>query len=139
MHLVKGKNWWAGIGSVVHSYAEIYRAAQNIGDHFKKNMAFLEGNNQFAGDFCANMDETNADIVQFTKIWSWELIVQHQGYLQKVCCHKCQFCTKVCASSRLASQVHMMTGKNIKKMYWCVTSQPKYWNNMQFHTQIYIT
>ena len=37
--------------------------------------------------------------------------------LQKVCSYKCQFCTKVSASSRLVSQVHMMTGQNIKKKY----------------------
>ena len=28
--------------------------------------------------------------------------------------HKCQFCTKVCASSRLVSQVSVMAGQNIK-------------------------
>ena len=33
----------------------------------KKNMAFPEGNKLFAGDFRANLDETNADMVQFTK------------------------------------------------------------------------
>ena len=37
--------------------------------------------------------------------------------LQKVCSYKCQFCIKVCASSRLVSQVHMMPGQNIKKKY----------------------
>ena len=36
--------------------------------------------------------------------------------LQKVCSYKCQFCTKICASSRLVSQVHtMMARQNIKK------------------------
>ena len=28
-------------------------------------MAFPEGNKLFAGDFSANLDETNADMVQF--------------------------------------------------------------------------
>ena len=37
--------------------------------------------------------------------------------LEKVCSYKCQFCTKVYASSRLVSQVHMMAGQNIKKKY----------------------
>ena len=41
----------------------------------KKNMAFPEGNKLFAGDFRANMDETNADMVQFTKRWNWKWIV----------------------------------------------------------------
>ena len=34
-------------------------------------MAFSEGNKQFAGDFCANLDEKNA-MVQFTTRWNWE-------------------------------------------------------------------
>ena len=38
----------------------------------QKNMAFPEGNELFAGDFRANLDETNADMVQFTKRWNWE-------------------------------------------------------------------
>ena len=41
----------------------------------KKNMAFPEGNKLFAGDFRANLDETNADMVQFTKRWNWKWIV----------------------------------------------------------------
>ena len=32
-----------------------------------KNMAFPERNKLFAGDFRANLDGTNADMVQFTK------------------------------------------------------------------------
>ena len=37
--------------------------------------------------------------------------------LQNVCSYKCRFCSKVCASSRLVSQVHMIPGQNIKKKY----------------------
>ena len=33
----------------------------------QKDMAFSEGNQLFAGDFPANMDERNADMVKFTK------------------------------------------------------------------------
>ena len=33
-------------------------------------MAFPDGNNLFAGDFRANLDETNAGMVQFTKRWN---------------------------------------------------------------------
>ena len=51
--------------------------AQNTGDHFKKNMAFSEGNKLFAGDFRANLDEPNADMVQFTKRWNWKVIVSN--------------------------------------------------------------
>ena len=41
----------------------------------KKNMAFPEGNKLFAGDFRANLDETNVDMVQFTNGWNWKWIV----------------------------------------------------------------
>ena len=37
--------------------------------------------------------------------------------LQKVCSYKYQFCTKVCPSSSLVSQVHMMARQNIKEKY----------------------
>ena len=40
-----------------------------------KNMAFSEKNWLFAGDFHANLDERNAYIIQFTKIWNWKWIV----------------------------------------------------------------
>ena len=40
----------------------------------KKNIDFPEGNKLLAGDFRANMNETNADIVHFTKRWSWKWI-----------------------------------------------------------------
>ena len=38
-------------------------------------MAFSEENKLFAGGFRANLDETNADMVQFTKRWNWKWIV----------------------------------------------------------------
>ena len=38
-------------------------------------MAFPDGNNLFAGDFRANLDETNAGMVQFTKRYNWKWIV----------------------------------------------------------------
>ena len=41
----------------------------------QENIAFPKGNQLFAGDFCANLDETDADMVQFTKRWNWEWIV----------------------------------------------------------------
>ena len=37
--------------------------------------------------------------------------------LQKVCSCQYQFCAKVCTSSRLVSQVHMMARQNRKKKY----------------------
>ena len=38
-------------------------------------LAFPEGNKLFAGDFRANLDETNVDMVQFTNRWNWKWIV----------------------------------------------------------------
>ena len=35
-------------------------------------MALSKGNQLFAGDFAANLNETNADMVQFTKTWNWK-------------------------------------------------------------------
>ena len=68
---------WAILIEIFFILIFIYRAAQNTGDDFKKKkkIAFPEGNKLFAGDFRANLDETNADMVQFTKRWNWELIV----------------------------------------------------------------
>ena len=39
-----------------------------------KKTAFPEGNKLFVGDLHANLDETNADMVQFTKRWNWKRI-----------------------------------------------------------------
>ena len=36
-----------------------------------KKMAFPKDNKLFVGDFRANLDETNADMVQFTQRWNW--------------------------------------------------------------------
>ena len=68
---------WAILIEIFFILIFIYRAAQNTGDDFKnkKKIAFPEGNKLFAGDFRANLDETNSDMVQFTKRWNWELIV----------------------------------------------------------------
>ena len=38
-------------------------------------MAFSEGNELFADNFCAKVDAKNADMVQFTKRWNWKRIV----------------------------------------------------------------
>ena len=40
----------------------MYQATQNTGDNFKKH-DISEGNQLFAGDFRANLDETNDDMV----------------------------------------------------------------------------
>ena len=40
------------------------------GSRQKKHMIFPEENKLFAGGFRANLDETNADVVQFSKRWN---------------------------------------------------------------------
>ena len=49
--------------------------------------------------------------------------------LQKACRYKCLFCTNVCASSRLVSQVKWRLRKIYKKSTWYVRFQSK-WNNI---------
>ena len=48
---------------------------KTMGVTSKKDNTFLEGNKLFAGDFRANLDETNIDMVHSTKRWSWKWIV----------------------------------------------------------------
>ena len=60
---------------MLKTYVEIYRAAQNTGDRFKKNMAFPKGNKLLAGDLRANLGLTKAGMIQFTKKWNWKWIV----------------------------------------------------------------
>ena len=59
-------------------------------------MKGMKGNKPFAGDFRANLDETNADMVQFYKEMELEMDCLTLIW------------TKVCASLRLVSQIHMM-------------------------------
>ena len=47
----------------------------NYQGSLQKNMAISEVNQPFVGDFCANLNETNADMVQFTMRWIWKWIV----------------------------------------------------------------
>ena len=51
-------------------YVENYRVAQNTNDHFKKTWLSLKGISLFGSNFCANLDETNADMVQSRKRWN---------------------------------------------------------------------
>ena len=69
-------------------------------------MTISEGSQVFAGNFCANLDEANADLVQFTKYGTGNGLPISRILLQKACSYKCQFYIKVCASSRLVSQVY---------------------------------
>ena len=56
----------------------------NTGDHCKNYMAFSEGNQLFAGDVRANLDETNADMVQFTKKWNWKDFLASKYFYRKL-------------------------------------------------------
>ena len=82
----------------------------------KKNIVFPAGNELFAGDFRAKLNQTNADMVQFTKRWNWKWIVQRQGYFcKKFAATNISSVPKQSKFSRLVSQVHMMAGQNVKK------------------------
>ena len=59
----------------IWNYFEIYHAAQTTGDHFKKTWLSLKGNSYLQVIFRANLDKTNADMVQFIKRWDWEWVV----------------------------------------------------------------
>ena len=74
----------------------------------KKIMAFSKENRLFSGDFRANLEETNANKMEMDYLTSRIL-------LKKACSYKCQFYSKVCASSRLLSQAQVMTAQKIKK------------------------
>ena len=71
-------------------------------------MAFSKENQLFSGDFCANLEETNTDKMGMDYLTSRIL-------LKKACSCKCQFYSKVCASSRLLPQAQVMAGQKIKK------------------------
>ena len=62
----------------------------------QRNMAFPEGKKHFVGEFCANLDETNA----FYKELELEMdCLTSKILLQKLCSFKCHFCTKGWSSS----------------------------------------
>ena len=49
---------------------KITKQPKTPGITLKKNMTFPGGNKLFVGDIPANLDEPNADMVHFTKIWN---------------------------------------------------------------------
>ena len=55
----------------------------------KKTLLSLKGISCLQVILDEKLDETNADVVQFTKRWIWKWIL-----LQKVCSYKYQFCIK---------------------------------------------
>ena len=65
----------------------------------------MKGNKLFAGDFRANPDETNADMVQFTKRWNWKWIVNLHHSL------------RIFKAGLSSSYDVMAAGQNIKKNY----------------------
>ena len=89
---------------------------KTLGMTSQKSIAFPEGNKLFAGDFHANLDETNTDMAQFSKRCNLKWIVQHQEYFcRKFAATNISSAPKQSKSSRLVSQVHMMAGQNVKK------------------------
>ena len=76
-------------------YVEIYRAAQNTGDDVKKNIAFLEGNKLFAGDFVLIWMKQTLIWFIYKEIELEMACLTLRRLSQKVCSYKCQFCTSV--------------------------------------------
>ena len=89
------------------------------GTTWKKNMAFHEGNKLFVGDLRASLDEKKrwyGSIYKEMELDCMDCIIS-RILSQKVCSYKCQFCTKVCTSSKLVSHTYMIAGQSIKKRY----------------------
>ena len=84
-------------------------------------MAFPEGNKLLAGDLRANLDETNADIVQFTKRWNWKGLPNTKDtfaeclQLQISVLHQSMCIFRAGLSSCLVS--HMIAEQSMKKKY----------------------
>ena len=83
-------------------------------------MLSLKGIKLFAGDFRANLDETNADMVQFTKdgtgvgLSNIKDTFAESLHLIMSVLHQSM---NIFQPSRLVTQVHMMAGQNAKKKY----------------------
>ena len=99
-------------GKIVWKHIQISLVSWNLPNSPKhwgsilRNMASSERNQLLVGAFHAVVDKTEADILQITKNWKWIWVFIHQGYFfRETSATKCQFCTKVCAPSRLASEV----------------------------------
>ena len=90
-------------------YIEIYLTSWNLLNIPKRrgsnlrNIASSEGSHLVAGAFHVIVDKIEADILQIAKKWNWKWIVKHT--FQKDPSYEFQFCTKVCAPSRLLSEV----------------------------------
>ena len=99
-------------------YAEIYRAAQNTDDDFKKNIAFPERNKLFAGDFVLiwmkptliwfnlQRDGTRDELSNIKETFAKSLQLQMSDLHQRM---------SIFQSSRLVSQVYMMAGQIFKE------------------------
>ena len=74
--------------------------ARNTGDDFKKNIAFPEGNKQFPGDFVLIWMKQRLIWFNLQRDGTRNGLSNMRRLLQKICSYKCQFCTKVWASSK---------------------------------------
>ena len=102
-------------------YVEIYRAAQNTGDGFKKkNIAFPEGNKLLADDFVLiwikqaliwfdlQRDGTRNGLSNI-KTFAKSLLLQMSVLYQRISIFQ--------SSMQVVSQVHVMAEQNVKKKY----------------------
>ena len=81
----------------------------------------MKGNKLFAGDFRDNLDETNTDMVQFTKRWNWNGL-SNVNLHQSLCIFK----------TGLSNSYDVMAGRNIKKKYlMCQITSKKTWLSLR--------
>ena len=79
----------------------------------QKNSAYPERNKHFCRWFCANLDRTKADMVQFTDGTRNGLSNIKETFAEELQLKMLVLCAKVWAlSKRLVSQFHMIAGRN---------------------------
>ena len=83
----------------------------------KKTLLSLKGIKLFAGDFLANLNETNTDMVQFTKDGTGNGLSNIKDTFCKLIMSVLHQSMNILQPSRLVSQVHMIAGQNVKKKY----------------------
>ena len=74
--------------------------AKTPGMTSKKNIAFPEGNKQFSGDFVLIWTKQRLIWFSLQRDGTRNGFSNIRRLLQKICSYKCQFCTKVWASSK---------------------------------------
>ena len=102
-------------------YVEIYWAAQNAGDYFKKSSAFREGNKQFCRWFCVNLDEKRLIWFNLQRYGTRNGLPNiKETFAENFLLKMSVSCTKVWAFSKAgqsSSYIWWLGKKNVKKKY----------------------